>query len=300
MSVFSISVVIPSYKRHKEVVRAVSSVLSQTLQPVQIVVCNDGPDAEKASLLESLNDPRIVYIEAPRRKSASATRNYGIQHVIGNWIALLDDDDVWLPKKLELQFDALISSGLEYAILAGRARIYKQGGGGLIRPSKLIPIDIPTDQALFCGYGGAHTSSLMAPDWLFRKYTFNEDIDRHEDWQWLIHAGQEAKLIVVPVVTCLRYLGENEGLSRPGGFLFSKNWYQTNKSIMSPEGRAGFVAGVLSRKAAYDHNLAALPWLIGECMVHAKIKPQYWVKLFMPWILTVNVRQRIKSMLERP
>jgi glycosyltransferase involved in cell wall biosynthesis len=290
------SVVVPSFRRHQEVLRAVKSALNQTVPPLEVIVANDGPDADKARLLAELGDGRVRYVEAPRRGNASATRNFGVRHARGDWIALLDDDDIWLPGKLEAQFAALKRSRLSQAILAGVEVVYAQGKRCHVRPARSVPLHTPVDELLFCGYGGAHTSTLMAPKWAFEKYPFDEEQERHEDWSWMLHAGQELELVMAPEETCERYLTPSEGLSRPGGYAFSRQWYAQHKALMSARVRASFVSNILSRKAAYDRKISALPWLLGELGRNAGLHGRSVARLATPWLVPARARQAIKAM----
>lgn len=292
---FSVSVVIPTYKRHVEVVRAIRSALGQTAAPLEVIVVNDGSDSIKGKVIEDLDDSRVVFYEAPRHGSASATRNYGIERAKGEWIALLDDDDIWFHKKLETQYSALRHSGHSEAILAGVEMVYDENKLCHLRPAQEVPFDTSVDEVLFCGYGGVHTSTLMAPKWAFEKYPFDEELERHEDWSWMLHAAKELKLVVTPESICSRHLAPGEGLSRPGGYVFSRLWYEQHKELISPKARASFVSNILSRKAAHDGNLVALPWLVGEIARHRGFNVRNFVHLLTPWIVPTSARQLIKS-----
>ncbi len=295
----SISVIIPSYQRHEEVIRAVKSALSQTLPPCEIIVSNDGPDPEKGRLLAGLQDDRIKYVEAPRRKNASATRNFGVRHAKGEWIALLDDDDIWLPEKLELQFRKLQQAGEPAAILAGVERVYDQSGKTWCRPKGCFQSGCSVHDVLFSGAGGVNTSTIMAPAWAFRGYPFNEDAERHEDWEWLLESGQKLPLLVTPEVICERHLKPGEGLSRPGGYEYTKDWYVRNRCLMPADAQGRFISTILSRKAAYDRMYRALPWMFAEMRWTSSISFYNIGRLLMPWIIPSRARQGIRKLMSR-
>src|SRR5581483_8515222 len=97
----SISVVIPAYNAGRYVTQAIDSVLAQTPRPCEILVINDGStDDTEERLLPYWND--IRYIAQPNQ-GVSASRNRGIQEARGDFVAFLDADDVWHPRKLDLQ-----------------------------------------------------------------------------------------------------------------------------------------------------------------------------------------------------
>jgi len=97
----TVSVVIPTFNRAGVVVRAIDSVLSQTRPPDELVVVDDGSTDETAARLRA-EFPRVRLIRQANR-GVSAARNAGVRATTGEWIALLDSDDEWLPNKLERQ-----------------------------------------------------------------------------------------------------------------------------------------------------------------------------------------------------
>lgn len=98
-----ISVIIPTWNRAETLGKAISSALNQTLSPYEVLVCGvDGSPDQK--VVNSINDPRVRWIEGGKDGLASIPRNIGIKASKGEWLAFLDSDDEWLPEKLEKQF----------------------------------------------------------------------------------------------------------------------------------------------------------------------------------------------------
>lgn len=295
----SCSVVIPTYKRHEEVIRAIRSVLAQTAPPLEVLAVNDGPDPEKARRIAALDDNRVRFHEAPRRGNASATRNAGIAFARGDWIALLDDDDIWLPDKLYAQFAALERAGLSEAILAGREAVYLNGRHLHDRPRKSVPANTPVDQLLFSGFGGVNTSTIVAPTKTFREQPLDESLERHEDWSWMLFAGQRMPVIVADQVVCERRLQPGEGLSRPGGVEFSRTWYEVHRHLLGGRARAAVVTGILSRKAAHDGRVSMLPWLITEARQATALSPGAIARMIRPWLIPHRLRALIRNLSAR-
>lgn len=100
------SVVIPTYNRWPVVARAIESVLNQTLQAAQILVVDDGSDDGSGDKLKKRFGTAITLVEQSNH-GVSHARNTAINLARGDWIALLDSDDEWLPQKLERQHDAI-------------------------------------------------------------------------------------------------------------------------------------------------------------------------------------------------
>ncbi|MEW8584550.1 MAG: glycosyltransferase family A protein, partial [Candidatus Thiodiazotropha sp.] len=101
----SVSVVIPTHNRAHTLPRALDSVLAQSHQPLEIIVVDDGSDDETAELMEDHYGCCDYLRQA--NQGVSSARNLGIEKARGEWIALLDSDDRWLPNKLQLQLEAL-------------------------------------------------------------------------------------------------------------------------------------------------------------------------------------------------
>ena len=95
-----VSVIIPVYNRARPVTRAIDSVLKQTRPPLEIIVVDDGSTDETPDVLRQYGSKIKIIRQAHR--GVSAARNRGIRSASGQWIALLDSDDEWMPKKLAM------------------------------------------------------------------------------------------------------------------------------------------------------------------------------------------------------
>src|SRR6266852_5744847 len=106
-----VSVVIPTHNRPQLLAEAIASVRAQTFTDYEIIVVSNGESADMRHA-SGMAAAGCQYFELPRG-NASAARNFGIAHATGEWIALLDDDDLWLPEKLERQLEEAKSSGAD-------------------------------------------------------------------------------------------------------------------------------------------------------------------------------------------
>jgi glycosyltransferase involved in cell wall biosynthesis len=97
-----ISVVIPFYNREQYIDEAIKSVQAQTLQPLEIIIVNDCSRESSRRYLDRYRGICTV-IDLPVNAGLAGARNAGIRVARGKFIALLDDDDIWLPQKLEVQ-----------------------------------------------------------------------------------------------------------------------------------------------------------------------------------------------------
>lgn len=106
----TVSVIIPTYNRADLIERAVRSVLDQTFTDLECLVVDDGSTDETVSVVRSIDDDRVTVIEHGENGGAAAARNAGIDASSGEYLAFLDDDDVWRPEKLAKQIDLLESA----------------------------------------------------------------------------------------------------------------------------------------------------------------------------------------------
>jgi glycosyltransferase involved in cell wall biosynthesis len=114
----TISVVIPAYNHGRCILETLDSVFAQTYTDYEVIVVNDGSPDDTAEVLRPLAEGgRIHYFEQPNGGQASA-RNFGLQQAQGEFIAYLDDDDLWPPDKLEWQINILQKTN---AVLVGGA-----------------------------------------------------------------------------------------------------------------------------------------------------------------------------------
>ena len=93
-STCDISVVIPLYNKSAEIVRALSSVVAQSLQPREIIVVDDGSTDDSLAKVEAFDNPLLRVIKQENR-GVSVARNVGIEAATSTWVALLDGDDLW-------------------------------------------------------------------------------------------------------------------------------------------------------------------------------------------------------------
>ncbi len=112
-----ISVIIPTSNRKELLKRATRSVLKQTFRKFECIIVDDGSKIPAAEVLGNFEDKRIKHIRLDESQGASAARNYGLQASSGKYIAFLDDDDEWLPTKLELQRKKIKRADQETALI---------------------------------------------------------------------------------------------------------------------------------------------------------------------------------------
>ena len=111
-----VSVVIPAHRAAGTVGRAIRSIAAGTVQPKEIIVVNDGDDPDTAAAVEeasrALTGIEVVVVGQPQA-GAAAARNRGLSSATGEFVAFLDADDEWMPRKLERSMGWLAQGDLD-------------------------------------------------------------------------------------------------------------------------------------------------------------------------------------------
>jgi glycosyltransferase involved in cell wall biosynthesis len=103
----AVSAIVPTYNRGRLLRDAIDSVVRQTFVDWELLIVDDGSTDGSLSFVSELADARIRVLTIPHSGSPARARNAAVGVARGEWIAFLDSDDVWLPRKLELQIGAL-------------------------------------------------------------------------------------------------------------------------------------------------------------------------------------------------
>ena len=190
-----VTCVVPTHSRPDGLHRAVESVLAQHHRPLELVVVDDNPDVRAERVLGDLDTEsltRVVYRRGEDHTGAGAARNTGVAAARGEYVAFLDDDDVWLPSKLRRQVAVLerdTDAGLCYT---GTWEIRADG----LREH--VPPTVP-DAALTAELGrrnvvGSMSVVLVRTD-LAREHPFDEAMPAWEDLDWFLRLSRETRFV---------------------------------------------------------------------------------------------------------
>ena len=127
-----VSVVIPTYKRFDTLSRAIKSVTFQTYSNIEILVVDDNEPGDNYScgvrkMVSDLKISNLRLITQERHINGAAARDAGIMEAKGEYIAFLDDDDMWLPNKIEKEIDFIRGLPDQVGAVSNRKVFYKDG-----------------------------------------------------------------------------------------------------------------------------------------------------------------------------
>lgn len=194
-----VSCVIPTYKRNDTLERAIRSALNQTYSSLEVLVVDDNEKGSEYSesvknIIKSVDDKRVKYITQPEHVNGAEARNAGVRVAEGEWIAFLDDDDEWLPQKIEKQIEALN----HHSECMGASCYYDEYVDG-----KLVHSCPPynTDNLNFKVL--TRQVAMYTPTLLLRREKilefggFDNTLKRHQDLQLLAEFTHRNKMLVV-------------------------------------------------------------------------------------------------------
>lgn len=153
-----ISVCIAVYNRENFIKAAIESVLEQTYQNFEIIIIDDGSTDNTVSVVNGIQDVRIKLFKNDKNRGVVYTRNRYLDIAQGDYIAILDSDDCWLPNKLEQQI-TFFNNNLEYGICGTNAiRKYSDSKEDVWKyPSTDVGIRV----RLFWGSAMIHSSIIL-------------------------------------------------------------------------------------------------------------------------------------------
>lgn len=185
-----VSVVIPNYNGERFVERTLKSVLDQTYQRFEIIVVDDASTDLSPALIQAFadKDPRIRLIRLKKNGGVSNARNVGIREAKGEYIALLDNDDLWTPDKLERQ----ISLAAEAEIVYCSYDFVDENDNPIKRPFIVKPT--ATFQSMLASSVISCSTAFIRAD-LLKAHPFDSSF-YHEDyvlWMTLLHLPVKAR-----------------------------------------------------------------------------------------------------------
>lgn len=194
-----VSVIIPTRNRHLYLNRAIQSVLNQTYPVSEIIVVDDG--SEIAVNSDSLPiDPRIKVIRSNHSHGVSHARNTGIIHSNSEYLAFLDDDDIWMPNKTIKQL-VFLEDNPEYGICAGGCVFIDENDTVVSEPDIREPEVSYQELCIRVSIPGSGSNAMIRKSVLNSTGLFDESLHRAEDWDLWLRIAKISKVYVLPETT---------------------------------------------------------------------------------------------------
>jgi glycosyltransferase involved in cell wall biosynthesis len=302
-----VTAVIPTRNRPVLVLRAVRSVLAQTYQNIEVIVVIDGPDQATVLALEAVqaSEARLRILALPQSVGACDTRNAGINAAKGEWIALLDDDDEWLPEKLEKQIELGLSSSYRFPVVFSRfiwRSPDKECAWPLVDPFLPIADYHMLRRGFSAGEGTLQTSTWVGRTELFRICQFSSGLPRHQDLDWLIRAfelpGVGLEFVSEPL--SIWYVDRNRAaIGNRDDWQSSLKWVNQVRQYFSAEAYASFVLIFVGASASNQGDWRAFLPLLTSAVRKGSPTLVHLLIYFLRWMIPRNMRISVRAMLEK-
>ena len=197
-----VSVIIPTYKRSSCLIRAINSVLNQTYKSIEIIVVDDNDEdsiyrkENEQKLKKYVAMKKIIYIKHKKNLNGANARNTGINNSKGTYITFLDDDDYFLPTRIE-RLVSLLKSNKSYD--GAYSSVIFEDRNGIITNLFHANYNENLQQMVLAGRGFFGTGSNM----FFRRSIidkiglFDGNFKRHQDFEYMVRFLQVYKILNV-------------------------------------------------------------------------------------------------------
>jgi hypothetical protein len=299
-----VSVVIPTRSRPELVTRAVRSALTQTLTAIEVIVVIDGPDAgaardeATAPAIAEIGDERVRVVALPKRSGAPGARNAGIRAARAPWTALLDDDDEWLPRKLEIQLDVARRARVAYPVVG--SRLYNHTPRAefvmprrLPEPGEDISEYLTVRRGLFHGDGFIQTSTILAPTELLRRVPFTRGLKRLQELDWTLRAlsHNDVDLLMAAEPLVIWHTDEDRPrVSLQSPWEHQWEWLQRSRPLMTKRAYAALAMSVVGSMAATTRSPRIFRELLTDARRHGRPSAIDYVTYLQIWLIPPDLR----------
>ncbi|MFD1802474.1 glycosyltransferase family 2 protein [Mixta tenebrionis] len=184
-----ISVVIPTFNRADIILKTLNSVLQQTYRHIEVFVVDDASTDATAAVMAGVQDERVRFIQLEKNSGGTRPRNEGIERSNGEFIALLDSDDEWVPEKLEKQLHFLQQQPGRNRVCM-TAKYNKRPEGLHLRRNKALSNYASIMEFLLLG-NDFQTSTLLLDAAIAKQARFDPTLRKHQDWDFALRLQEQ-------------------------------------------------------------------------------------------------------------
>ena len=175
---------------------AINSILNQTFNKFELIIVDDGSTDNTAREVELFNDNRIKLIKNQVNKGIVSARNQALDLSSGEYIAILDADDISLPNRLELEV-SFLNENPDFGLVGGKAELINEKGGKINRIQSLSFSAGETKVYLLFNNCFTH-STVMYRKKILNKFRFNENTPVGEDYDIIVKIASQKKVKNLP------------------------------------------------------------------------------------------------------
>lgn len=194
-----VSVIITTFNRPVFLREAITSVLRQNFDNFELIIIDDcSPGLETPKAIESFNDKRIKYIKNQINLGGTTSLNNGLNTATGKYVAILDDDDVWIAKEKLSQQVKFLEENPEYVLVGTNMVVVDYDTEKEIIRSKALYDDTSIRKNFLLSNPIAHSSVFYRRDAVLKVGGYDKKLSRGKDYDLLLKLGMIGKLAVLP------------------------------------------------------------------------------------------------------
>ena len=256
-----VSVIIPTYNRVNSLTDSLTSITNQTYKNIELIVVDDNSLDNTKEIICSLEIPNLKFLTHEKNLGAPAARNSGIKNCTGDFIAFMDDDDMWHPEKIERQLNYLIQNPEADAVFCEFKYVLKNK---FYYPDKIMfdnnLLDLSLNRSL-----GSFSLPLIRKNCIDVTGLIDINLPSCQDWDYWIRLVQNFNLKKISDCLVTRNLSKDQITSdinkkiKGREYLLNKHWDLISKypvienMHLSRLGSLNTLAG--NTKAAKDYFL---------------------------------------------
>jgi glycosyltransferase involved in cell wall biosynthesis len=241
------SVVIPTYNRPKVLMQSIKTVLNQTYKGnIEIIIVDDSKESLKKKIDEefakTLNKNReIHYIHNAKKEGAPKARNLGIRKAKGEYLAFLDDDDIWVPEKIEKQVK-IMEKNKEVALVICHSLDKRFGDERINKPPENI-----THEMILKSFNLSSTSSYLIRKNILKEIGgFDISLPSAQEYDLAIRISKNHQVYCVPEMLMIQNATEGQ---------ISEDWNRKIKGLIS-----------IYHKHGHDYNSISIIGGVMNCI----------------------------------
>lgn len=268
----------------------------------------DGPDPETEAFLAGWTERPLTVVVNDPSVGGGAARNVGVRAARGDWIAFLDDDDEWLPTKIEHQLKDLEESRKQDAdgteSVGFTQLITRSPSGDFISP-KEVPGTEPFSEYLFVrsgwfkGGGRVQTSTIMARRSFLLRLPFDPVLPRYQETDWILRvAASGARITMTAEPLSIWYVEEERpGITRSfaGDWRFAYDWIRCRRDLMTPRAYAALMLVRVGGLAAAARDVAGGRVALREAWRGGRPSAKDLALFAGKWILSPGIRRAMRG-----
>ncbi|MCK4501374.1 glycosyltransferase family 2 protein, partial [Candidatus Babeliales bacterium] len=221
----TVSVIIPTYNRTEVLMNSIKTVLNQTYKgEIELIIVDDSEKSLKQEIDKGFKknlgkNRKINYIHNAKREGAPKARNLGIQKAKGEYIAFLDDDDLWIPKKIEKQVE-ILDKNKDVALVICYSLDKRFGNERINKPPESI-----THEMVLKSFNLSSTSSYLIRKNILKEIgSFDISLPSAQEYDLAIRISKNHQVYCVPEMLMIQNATEGQ---------ISENWNRKIKGLMA-------------------------------------------------------------------